>query len=380
MTRPRVRADGVRFELATRADDAEIRRLLRENPMPGRISISLEREPDASLAAAVDGDVHRTIVARHPADGRLMGMGSVSVRDAYINGEVTRACYLSQLRLDRTCRPRASVVIGGYRLLRELHESLDLRLCLTSIAADNTVARRFLERGLPDMPTYRPLDAFVTSVIDPRRASLRRPAGLHIDTCGGDDYRISELLGCLARNGRRHQFTPAWRARDLIERMRSGEIRLMIATRQGRVVGCVGVWDQSAYKQAVIRGYEPRLLRWRKWINAAGRLFNVPHLPPVGTTLNLAYLSHLAVDEDDPDVFRALLAAACDPSELRSKSLADARFVLGMSERHPLLGAISRRFYRFTYRTKLYAVHWEDGRAAAEALEGRLCQPEVALL
>src|SRR4051794_19024058 len=39
-----------RFDVATPADDAEIRRVLRENPMPGAIRLSLEREPDAQLA------------------------------------------------------------------------------------------------------------------------------------------------------------------------------------------------------------------------------------------------------------------------------------------------------------------------------------------
>src|SRR6516225_2242577 len=36
----------VKFEVATPVDDFEIRRLLRESPMPGNVSISLEREPD----------------------------------------------------------------------------------------------------------------------------------------------------------------------------------------------------------------------------------------------------------------------------------------------------------------------------------------------
>jgi hypothetical protein len=48
--------------------------------------------------------------------------------------------------------------------LRELHNSLGVRLYLTSIASDNVVARRLLERGLPGMPTYRPLCEFVTLV------------------------------------------------------------------------------------------------------------------------------------------------------------------------------------------------------------------------
>ena len=37
---------GVRYALATPDDDAAIRRLLRDNPMRGAISLSFEREPN----------------------------------------------------------------------------------------------------------------------------------------------------------------------------------------------------------------------------------------------------------------------------------------------------------------------------------------------
>lgn len=371
----RVRADGLRFELATRADDAEIRRLLRENPMPGRVSISLEREPDASLAAAVEGDVHHTIVARDPETGTLMGMGSVSVRDAYLNGGVTRVGYLGQLRLDRRYRPRAAIVIGGYRMFRQLHDTLGVRLYLTSIAADNLRARRFLERGLPDMPTYRPLDAFVTTMIEARVPGSKLPPGLHTQRVGLD--HLPAILDCLSRNGRRFQFAPVWRERDLAPRVEAEELGFVVAKRGERVVGCMAVWDQSAYKQAVVRGYEPRLLRWRRWINAVGRLLNVPRLPPVGTKLDMAYASHVAVDDDDPHAFAAMLEVACDPGERwRNRGYC----VLGLAARHPLLRAVPRRFARHAYRTNLYVVHWPDGRAAAEAMDAKVAQPEVALL
>jgi len=64
----------VRFSLATAEDDADVRRLLRENPMPGRVSISLEREPDAGLAATAEGELHRTIIARDAVDGRMIAL------------------------------------------------------------------------------------------------------------------------------------------------------------------------------------------------------------------------------------------------------------------------------------------------------------------
>jgi hypothetical protein len=372
------RGDGVRFELATPANDAEIRRLLRENAIPGRISISLEREPDTSLAASVEGDVHRTIVARDPSSDRLIAMGSVSARDVYLNGRATRAGYLGQLRLDHSSRSRASILIGGYDAFRELHESLGVELYLTSIASDNARARRFLERGLPGMPTYRPLDTFVTSMIASNAVRWRLPFGLQI--ARAESGRLPEIIACLERNGRRYQFAPIWRELDLLERVRAEEIRFIVATRRERVVGCLAMWDQSAFKQAVIRGYDQQLARWRGWINFASRFMRVPELPPVGAKLNIAYLSHVAVDDDDADVFAGLLTFACDPGDRWFDDGGRGYFVLGLSERHPLLNAIPRKLRRHTYRTNLYAVHWEDGRAAAGALDGRPCQPEVALL
>ncbi|HEV2844082.1 MAG TPA: hypothetical protein VG477_04480 [Thermoanaerobaculia bacterium] len=76
-------------EPATPEDDPELRRLLRDNPMDGEIRVSLEREPNAFLAAAVEGEPHRTIVARLPGGG-IAGMGSRSVWNAFVNGEPHR--------------------------------------------------------------------------------------------------------------------------------------------------------------------------------------------------------------------------------------------------------------------------------------------------
>jgi hypothetical protein len=142
----------------------------------------------------------------------------------------------------------------------------------------------------------------------------------------------------------------------------------------------MAAWNQMAYKQAVVRGYARPVARWRHLINAVGSMFNAPNLPPVGTRLNMIYLSHVAVDDDDADVFAALLRYGCSPTDLWLGEERTSYFVLGLSSRHPLLRAIPRAFRRHTYRTNLYAVHWHDGRDAAAGLDDRMCQPEVALL
>jgi hypothetical protein len=43
----------VTFDLATEADEPELRRILRATPMPGTVSMTFEREPYYFQAAAV---------------------------------------------------------------------------------------------------------------------------------------------------------------------------------------------------------------------------------------------------------------------------------------------------------------------------------------
>ncbi len=84
--------------------------------MDGEIRVSLEREPNAFLAAAVEGEPHQTVVARDPVSGRIVGMGSRSVWNAFVNGEPRRLGYLSQLRVDRAFRGRKRLLAAGYGL------------------------------------------------------------------------------------------------------------------------------------------------------------------------------------------------------------------------------------------------------------------------
>ena len=70
------RGGGVEFSVAADADDPDIRALLRRTPMPGAVQVTLEREPHFARAVALEGLVHRTIVARESRDGLLVAMGS----------------------------------------------------------------------------------------------------------------------------------------------------------------------------------------------------------------------------------------------------------------------------------------------------------------
>jgi hypothetical protein len=372
--RPR-RVGEVVVEPALPEDEPEIRRLLRDNPMDGEIRVSLEREPDAFLAARVEGEPHHTIVARDLDSGAVVGMGSRSVWNAFVNGEPRRLGYLSQLRVDRAHRGKKRLLAAGYDLLRGMRSPGETPFDVTSIIADNAAARRLLGAGLPGLPTYREIGPFSTLIL-PSGRSRRASGSVRIER--GTRERMPGIAACIERNRRRYQLAPFFPLEDLLSPERSRGLApedFFLAIAGGRVAGCLALWDQSSFKQVVVRGYGPRLARWRPWINRLSPLLGTPRLPDPGQVLPHAWLTHIAVDGDDLRTFEALAEAA----HVEARTRGYAYVVIGLAAAHPWVPWLRRRFRPREYRSVLYAVCWENGQET-EALDGRLPHVEAALL
>jgi hypothetical protein len=369
----------MQFTLATAADDPEIRRLLRENPVPGAFSLAFTREPDYFLGATVEGDLAQSVVARDPGDPRVLGLGGRAVRTAFVNGRPERLGYLGQLRIDTRARGRRGLLAGGFGLIRELHRADgQARFYVTTLIEGNEAARRALTTGRPGLPTYTRRETLCTLAL-PLRGPLkvRPPAGVTLATAGDAD--LGAVAGLLQQCYRGYQFAPCWTESDLrhAERVRglhAGDLRL--AWRGQRLVGCAALWDQSGFKQTVVCGYPRWLGRTRPLVNLLGPCLGLPRLPPVGQRLPHAYVSHLAVEGEDPAVMCALLAEVMNASLGRGF----AYLTLALAERHPLLGPARRAFRHLEYRAGLYLAHWEDGLDAVHGLDDRVPHLELAVL
>ena len=364
-----------RYQITTAqpSDEAEVRALLRE-PMPGAVRVALQREPDLSHGDRVEGERHRRFVARDPASGALIGAASRSVRRLWVNGEPRRVGYLSQLRRAGR-RGGVRLLRDGYRACEAMRAEDELPFDLTTIIADNHAARRLLERGLPGVPCYTPLCELVTLMI-PVRGRLGRA----VDLQAGCERRVPEIVECLNRFGARHQFAPVWRTCDLTGpgRLRGlSPKRFHVAVRGDRVVGCVARWDQRGFKQAVVRGYG-KPLHWGRWlVNVGLALRGHPALPRAGTTLRITYLSHVAVDEDDPTVMCELLEAA---RRAATRTRDSDYLVTAFAAGHPLLPMLQERYRPREYRSVLYLVHRLSPEALRERLDSRCPHLEVATL
>lgn len=365
------------FELADASHDAALRRLLRDSPMPGSISVSLQREPSFFAAEALLGAEHSTIVAME--GDHVVAAGSISARQRFINGEAMRVGYLSGLRLSPSCRGRSDIIRRGYEAFRKLHEQGGPPIYLSSIIADNLRARRFLERGLRGMPTYHYLGDLATLVIRrplfsqlrDRTSSIRR----RIERTGvrlypGSCARTGDLANLINEHNRQYQLAPAWSTSEICP-----EKTLIVRSKNGPVA-CAAIWDQRSVKQTVVRGYSGALLWARPFLNFAAMMLGAPRLPRVGTTLSHVYVSHLAGDADRPEIARWLIHSLFGSPEARTADY----LTLAFDSRDTRLPYFRKKFPTREYRSRIYAVCWDDGADLARKLDGRLLAPEVATL
>ena len=351
----------VAISLASAADDAGVRRLVRTQAMPGRVRLSFCREPDFSAGCAVTGDEYQILVARSQPEGDVVGVACRSVRRVFLNGREQRIGYLGQLRVDERYRGRW-LVSRGFAMLGAMHRTDPLPAYLVSIVDGNDEATGILVRKpRRGFPRLREVARYVTFAVRVRRVSI--PVARSVSV--GAPPSIGDVAEFLSREGSRRQLSSVWTA-DSLQRLAAYGLTtddMRIARADSRTAGVIGLWDQSAYKQSVIRGYSG-------WLRAAS-----PLLPRPGTRLKSVYASLVCIAHDDVRVFDALLREVCTLAAARGFDY----LLVGLDVRDPL-SAVVRTHPHVAYPSRLYLASWPDGDHCHESLDDRPAYVDIATL
>lgn len=366
------RSRGLCVRLATSADDAALRQLLRRSVIPGAVRVAFTREPAYAAGSGIAGAADATVIAER--DGQLTAMGRCSVHTLHRNGLPRRVAYLGELRFDPAAPTSVRGMREGYAVLAEAAARAGAEGCFTSISEDNVRARRILENGgRLGLPAYRPFCRLVT-LLAPVKARAARDHGN--DSAVGGTIDPAALSAFLEHHSRSAQLTLTWddaRWRALAAHGISPH-DFVVIRRSGRIVGAAGVWDQRAFKQTVIDGYAGVLRYTRPLANAALALGARPPLPAPGAVFAQGAL--LALGADDPRDWPALWRAA----EARAAARGLSWLTLALDDRDPACAPLRRLMRARVYRTSLYDVTWPDRPTWPDAWDERPVRPEVGLL
>lgn len=379
-------AANFRVELATANDDAAFRRLLASNAVPGRVTVTFEREPSYFLGCGTMGRRCQVLVARH--DGETVGVACRAVRPMFVNREVAEVGYLGQLRVDERFRGRW-LVSRGFQYLRQLHDEAPVPAYLLSVIEQNREAFGVLiERRRKHFPAFSELGRLFTLALPLRHRNWGKANHCESGTDFGLSHRpeqtevrsteLTEIVEFLRRHGAARQFYPAYTADDFSDGATTRGFHVedfVTARRGGRIAGVIGLWDQSIYKQTVVRGYAGWLRASRPLYNLGAKLRGRPPLPPIGEEIRYCYASFVCVAGDDPEIFRALLEAVLARAAARGHSY----LMIGFTERDPLL-IPARRLPHIAYPSRLFLAAWENGGGFYERLDGRVPYVEIAAL
>jgi hypothetical protein len=322
------------------------------------------------------------VVAARNLDGEIAGVACRATRLMFVNGSEVEIGYLGQLRVDERFRGRW-LVSRGFGFLKQLHEADPVPAYLLSVTEENREALGVLvERRRPGFPIFRDLGRLFTLALALKQS--KRPKAETLLNCvisPACQEDLPDIVAFLRQYGAARQFFPAYCEEDFGGDATHGfhVEDFFIARCRGEITGVIGLWDQSSYKQTIVRGYARWLRVARPAYNVGARLLARPLLPAVGEKISYAYASFVCIADDDHEVFSALLRRVYCATAERGYSY----LMVGFDERDPLL-KIARSYSHIAYRSRIFLAGWNQEanifERFYEQLDDRVPHLEIAFL
>ncbi|WP_405163148.1 GNAT family N-acetyltransferase [Nocardia sp. NBC_01499] len=322
-----------------RADDNDaLVRLAASCPMEGDISLCIHREPDFFELSRLEGDPWRVGVVDGP-DGVPVGCIGVSRRRLHFNGVPRDVAYIGDLKVDPDHRRRriaVALALWAQRVAEELVGLDGLRIS-TVLAGNDPI-----DRGRDAMAAFG-LGLHQAAVVRSHSIPLmgpRRTARFRVTVEHATDAEVPELVRLWEQVAPARAGTPVFDEQTMrawIDQCPGLDISdYLIARRDGKVVGFLGLWDQHVLKQMRVMRYPRSIAALRPVFNAFAPVTRVPRLPGPGGEFRYRTVVNLCVPPAETVVLRALLAHA--NNWLRREGCS---FVaLGLDRADPLSGAL----------------------------------------
>ena len=363
-------------------DDAARRALLASVAMDADLALSIRRAPTVDAMYALHASEWDSWVVADD-EGRVEGMGSVLVRDGWLDGRLTKVGYLGDLRLSGRAEGRQLLDRAYGPILEAARDRHGCEYWLTAIIASNARARRALtvqterslRRGRPRYTLLREFDIRSLHLVLPRRGE-----GSAVAVRRATELDIAAIAALLDDDARSRPFGYPMPERELRRRLATWPgLRIdsfhLAEDRAGKIVGVVAPWDASPVKETVVAGYGGAMKRVRLLHDLAALALGRPRLPAPGNPFRYQYLTHLAVPSADPAILRALLASAYDVARRERFHFLSACAPLGDA-----LDAAYAGYAATNLRAQLYLVTLPDTRMPGSLRGGTMPGFEMALV
>jgi hypothetical protein len=185
------------------------------------------------------------------------------------------------------------------------------------------------------------------------------------------------VIRFLNLHGAERQFSTYW-TDEVLARLsplglNAGDLR--IARRGDQIVGIAGIWDQSTYKQTIVRAYSGWLRFMTPLYNKGAPFLGRRKLPRPGEQIKSAYASPFCIANNDLSVCRALLRDLLNLAQSRGFHT----LLIGLDANDPLMNA-AREYSHVVYPSRIFLAEWPNGESIHEQLDRRPAYIDIATL
>ncbi len=362
------KAGGVVYRRVTLDDDESLRQVLRQISMDSWVNVSTEHEPSYFESTNLFGETETILASTDDNKQSTVGICSSVSMPVYINGVAKQAGYLGELRVLPEYCHKLSVIRNGFKSVQALNQQHPY--WFTSIAKENSIARRLLEANLKGMPAYQPRGELLTMAL-PVSDKLKKNLLVHATE---DD--IPALVEFYRSHNAGFQYAPVISEQWL--RGLDGQSGLTIQDFwllkvNGNISAAFAIWDQRKFKQSVVRGYRFPLNMFRPLYNLYANLSGRVTLPAVGEKIDYIFIAFLAVAGEAREHTKTIISTARKLVKEKGANVA----MLGVSKLNPITSYLET-IPHHAYSTVIESVTWP--KHAEQKIDNRLVQPEIAVI
>ncbi len=308
----------LKFEQAGTQDGPALLSLIEGDAAKGAIELFYTRRPNPVASYHRESDFVSLAVLRDGA-GRPSLMAANALHRYYVEGEDREIGYLSGIRRRKDSYPRGNWLRALYEYEREHCHS-----CLFSILEDNANVMTFFSKHKPGAVTITPICDYKTYMVSPRLLLRFARQDLQVEQIQPD--QIDTVYAFLAQHGRQYDFFPV--VTDLEKQfggLRWADCRAV--WHGGCMVAFGALWEQSAYKQYIVKAYHGPMRMARALSPVLGAAGYIP-IPPAGDVLRIATLTLMSAAGEDPAIYQALLGGLAEEARRRDIKI----LVIGLPE------------------------------------------------
>lgn len=354
-------------------DDALLKKFYDEKTHDGNIQITPKSKSSFFNAIEPKGRINYVFGLKDITLDKLAACGIFSIKDGYFNGVVEQFGYLSGLEVDVPYRKTSAMA----RIFRRLHEDYQTRkmLYILTIFDDNITALKTLPSGKGGMPKFTNIGQYCTHIFKPQIFKSKANSDITVRKASSAD--IETIVHFFHEEGSKRQFFPQYTAKDfssfdgLLRNLSVEDI--FLAFRNDILVGTMALWDQSEFKQWIVKGYGDFLRTMRPLINVYCNIVHKPSLPPINYTIPYKIISLQCIKNNDNEVFISLLQQL-NSEAAKSRCLLSAGFMAS----DPLY-----KYFKFPsvkLKSNIFVLSWKETESKVYEMDSRIPYLELGAL